>query len=127
MKYSPKQYTSALLESLKDKTEIRQKEIINNFFKTLSKNNDWSRLGSILKAVEKKYLEDTGLKKVYVETASPISSNLEKEIEKILGNKVYFLTKTNPMLLAGIKILVDDELLIDASARTKIEKMFINH
>lgn len=124
MKYSPKQYACALLESLKGKSETKQKEMVGNFLKTLSKNNDWSRLNSILRTVEKEYLKDAGLKKVYLETAGSVMPGLEKEIEKILGHRIYFLSKTNPTLLAGIKILVDDELLIDASAKNKIEKIF---
>ena len=124
MKYSPKQYAACLLEALEGKPEKARKEIMARFLGLLLKGGDWKKSNDILCETEKLVLKKNGLKKVRAEAPQQIPALLKDEIEKIIGRKIYFSPKVNPSLLGGIKILVDDELLIDASARRQIEKMF---
>lgn len=126
MKLSTKQYASALHRAISGKSEIERKHIIRNFLFILQKNRDWQRLGLILKEVERLYLRESGLRKVEVETASPVK-NLRNELEMILGKNIFMKEKINPEILAGIKILIDDEFLIDASAKGRVDKMFSKH
>ncbi len=133
MKYTNKQYASGLLETLLGKPEKKQKEIVRRFLLILTKNRDWSRLEGILDEAEKICLKEAGLKKVYLETPSPVYPALKKEIQKILGEaelssgkKIFFSAKTNPALFGGVRILIDNELLIDASAKRQLDKIFVN-
>mgnify|MGYP003394656396 FL=1 len=64
------------------------------------------------------------MRKVRIESAAPVSAQLKKEISEILGKKIVLEEKTRPDLLAGIKILVDDELLIDATGKRQLERIF---
>ena len=124
MRHSPKQYAQALLEALKDKPEREHKEIMKNFLVILAKNGDRSKLSSIIRDMEKGYLKEAGLKKVIIESPQPVSSKTKKEVEGILGKNIMVFEKINPELLAGIKILIDDTTLIDASAQSRINKIF---
>ena len=82
-------------------------------------------MGLIITAYEKLVLQKTGTRKVRIESASPITEKLKKEIDDILGGKIYFEEAQNLDLLAGVKIMVDNELLIDASARRQMERIFV--
>lgn len=124
MKYSTKQYAASLFAALQGQTEAKQKEIVGNFLEILTKNSDWAKLNMVVAQIEKQFLEKNGLDKICVELADEAPQGLQNEIERILGKKTYFLTKANPSLLAGLKILINDELLIDASARKQIDNMF---
>lgn len=124
MKFTPKQYARAIFEALKGKSPESQKELMTRFLKLLRKNGDWAKNAAILSALEKLILKEKGLKKVYVEAPQEIKGMLKYEVENIFGRKVYFSQKTNSSLLGGIKILIDDEILIDASAKRQIERMF---
>jgi len=124
MKYSPRQYAAALRAALEEKSGHERKEILKNFVRALARARTLAKLPVILREVEKQALAAEGLKKVEVESASPVDEKTRKEIERRLGHKIFLKEKINPELLAGIRILVDDETLIDASAKRQLEKMF---
>ena len=83
------------------------------------------KAGMILAAYEKLSLRARGERKVRIESAGPVPEQVKKSIREIIGSKIQFEEAVNPALLAGVKILVDDELLIDASARRQLEKLFL--
>jgi len=124
MKYTAKQYAGAIIEALEGKNLKAQKEIMERFLRLIVKNGDWGLRSAILIALEKLILKKKDLKKVCVEAPQEISVTLKSEIEKIFGRRIHLFQKINPSLLGGIKILIDDEVLIDASARKQIDKMF---
>ena len=124
MRYSIPQYAEALVEALEDKSGRERSEATRRFLFILRKNKDWAKLGRIVKEAEKQSLRKQGIKKVEVESAVPLSPTVKKEIEKILGKKIVLEEKVRPEVLAGIKILVDGEILIDASAERQLQRMF---
>lgn len=125
MKYSNSQYARAVRESLKGKSVSERREILKNFLAVLRKNRDAGRLNRILKEIERESLKAAGMRKVAVESAAELSRNTRKEIEEIFGRKIVMREKINPAILAGVKITVDDELLIDASASRQLSQMFL--
>lgn len=124
MRYSPRQYAKALLSLLAGRKPPEQKELIRRFLSLLSKKRDRSRLGLIVREFEKQHIAALRIKKVCLESADPIPARVKKEMETLLGRNLLFQEKINPALIAGIKILVNDELLIDASAATQISRIF---
>jgi F0F1-type ATP synthase delta subunit len=148
MKYLPSHYAKALYEALEGQDKEGSGGIagkggradgamLKRFAGIVRKNGDGKSLNTILARYEKIYLEKKGLKKIEIESASPISAAIKAEIEKAGGgtahgaiaggassDKVLLSEKVNPDLLAGIKLLVNDTLLIDASGRTRINKLF---
>ena len=97
---------------------------MRRFLFLLSKKGDRSRLGLIVREFEKERLAALGIKKVHLESADPIPAGVKKEMEALLGRNVLFREKINPALIAGLKILINDELLIDASAKTSLDRLF---
>ncbi len=121
MKYTNEQYAESLLRALKEKSVARQKEITKNFLLLLSKRGDFYRLPLILEKFEKSYNAQSGLNKIKIEYPDKTFSTVKKQIEKILGKKIVWEEKTNPSLLAGIKILINEDTLIDASAKRQLD------
>lgn len=95
------------------------------FLALVRKNGDSPRLQLIIYAFEKEYLRNSKLRRVDVEMASAAPESVKKEIKDILNGNVVFFEKENPELGAGIRITIDGEIMIDASAKRQIEKMFI--
>ena len=129
MKYLPSHYALALYQALLGKEGNAQAATLRRFAGIVRKNGDGKHLNTILARYEKIYLEKNGLKKIEVESANPLSPAVRAEIERAGSGtggdkKVLLEEKVKPELLAGIKLLVNDTLLIDASGMTRIAKLF---
>lgn len=124
MKHSPKQYAAALLSALDKKSVAEKKKTLYQFLSLISRRGDSARLGMVMREIEKQYLKGRDLKKVVLESADFVPVKIKKEVEEILGKSIILEEKINPDLLAGIRILVDEELLIDASAEIQIRRLF---
>jgi len=124
MKYATGQYAVALSAALTNAPAAERPALIRRFLVMLRKNKDSRRLDAIIAKVEKQSLADQGLQKVSVASASPLTPELKKEIAATLDKKPLWEETVDPALLGGIRILIDDELLIDASARRQVERMF---
>ena len=125
MRYTTKQYALALFAALKNKSAADRKEIIKRFLIILRKNRDGARLKLILQETERQHLKDMGLKKVEVVSAGGLSSKVKKEMGEILGGKILWQESVESKLLAGLRILIDEENLIDASASRFLNKIFV--
>ncbi len=124
MRYTVQQYASALYQAVRGKSKEEEKETIRRFMEILQRCRETPKLARILRSIEEIYLREHGLKKVAVESASPLSEEVRVEIERILGKEISLHETVSPTLGAGVKILVNDELLIDASAKRQIERLF---
>ncbi len=147
MKYAAGQYATALTEALADVPAAKRPATIRRFLALLRKNRDMRRLATILRKVEKQSLADQGLRKVALVSAEPMPTRVKKEIAAALdlpphlpvenkqggdesssrrwgGKKPLWEETVDPAMLGGIRILIDDELLIDASARRRLDRMF---
>lgn len=124
MKYTARQYGEALFVSLKEKSGAERKAILKKFLSILRRNRDMHSLGLILKEAEERLLKEENIRKVDVESAAPLSENIRKEIENIMRKNILLKERVNPDLLAGIKMLMDGEILIDATAKRRLDKLF---
>jgi len=124
MRFNTRIYIKALLDALEKKEDEKKREILRRFLIILRKNRDLAKLNLILRGVEKEYLKRTNLKKINIEAAAKIKDPLRQKVLNIFGRKSLLIEKTNPELLAGIKIIVDNELLIDASGKKLIDTLF---
>jgi len=124
MRYSSSQYAAALLAAAKNKSKEKRRHIIRNFIAILRKNRDIQRFTMILREVERQYLRKAGLKKVEVKSAAPLLPEIKKEIFNLAGEKIILRELLKPELLAGITLLIDNELFIDASGRHRIKRLF---
>lgn len=124
MKYRITQYAQALHAALKSAPASKQKEIMRRFIILLGRHRMSGKSDLVVSAYEKIVLRESGMRKVKIESAAPVSGRLKKEIGGILGKQILIEERTSPELFAGIKILVDNELLIDASAKRQLERIF---
>ena len=124
MTYSVKQYAIALLQAFEASPEEKEKAVVKHFFRLLRKKGDLRRLTRILEELRRVYFKRENIRHVYVESFGGLSDGVKKEIERALGKKVYFEELVQPNILAGIRLIVDDEILIDATGRTQIERLF---
>lgn len=123
MKYTIQQYGEALCALLYKKSDAERRVILANLFSLLRKNRELQRLNLILQETERRLLKKEKTRKVEVETPSPLSENIKKEIDKVLGKGALLKERIVPDLLAGMRILVDGEVLIDATAKRRLYKL----
>ncbi len=124
MRYSVKQYAATLVSALQGKSDKDEKKVIANFFDLLRRNGDFVKRREIFKEIERVVRKSDGVRKVVLETASPVSPETKREVEKNLGAKAVFEESINPDVIGGIKLLIDDEYLIDATVKHQLDKMF---
>jgi F0F1-type ATP synthase delta subunit len=124
MRYATAHYAEALHKTVKDKTAPQQKEIIGRFMAMVARHRMGGKIALIIAAYEKLALAESGTRKVYIVSAAPVRAQLKREIREILGKKIRIEETVDPALLAGIKIIIDNELLIDASVKRQLEKIF---
>lgn len=124
MNYTSQQYAQALFKTLAGKTSQERSPITKQFLVLLSRRGKLKHLGSIMREFEREELKHARVRKVLLETPESLGGKVKREVEAILGKNLYLKEKINPTLLAGIKILIDDEILIDASASSRLQKLF---
>lgn len=122
MKYKSKIYAEALV-GLMDSKKAGGSKIIDNFIELLKKNGDMKKAKEIISLAEAIFLKKTGKRKVTVETARKIGRNLSALLSKELQADA-IEEKINPEIIAGIKIIVNNEKQLDFSLKGKLEKIF---
>lgn len=65
-----------------------------------------------------------GITEADIASAAPLSAERRRAIGRSLGKKAVVSETVDPRLLGGIRILIDDELLIDATASRRLADMF---
>ena len=126
MKYPTSAYAKALVEAIGDVKEKDKEAIVKNFLALLRKNGDDAHLAKILGEAERFMREKQGTRKLTVESARPIGTFVKALLKNIAKPGDLFEEKINPELVAGIKILVNDELEFDGSLKGKLDKLFSN-
>ncbi len=124
MRYRPELYARSLYESLETADAKDRDGIIKNFWRTVVKNGDESRIENIVKLFEELVVKNSGGKMVEVETARPLTAALDEKIKKLFGSKDVVQKSINSKLVAGIRIEVDHNKELDLSLATKFRKMF---
>lgn len=120
MNYTPIQYAAALMGALKGKTAAQQKDIAARLVRHLSRARAQKRLGDIVRQAERMEREKEGAVAADVQSASPLRAGVRQSIERVLGKKAVMTESVDPRLLAGLRILIDEETLIDATARRRL-------
>jgi F0F1-type ATP synthase delta subunit len=124
MTHTPRHYALALFEALYGKNANARQRILSEFMTVLNKNHQHHLVNQILVQYEKVFLIKNNIRKVDIESVSPISETLRDEIEKIMKGKILLTETIRPELIAGMTLTIDDTFYIDASARTEINNLF---
>lgn len=122
IRYKPKDYAQALIQSIKTSPE-KEKEILKSFVRALASHRDFSKWRKILEIFEKLYIKEFDEKFIDVYVGHDNRKYQSKVLEAVpRGADVQF--HTDPDIIGGIKILLNKEILIDGSVQRRITRLF---
>lgn len=125
MKYQPKFYAQAFAElAAKKLAPAEEKNILSNLLRTVRRNGDERQLPKILEAAERLLREKEGRRKVVLESARPLHKGARDSLSRFLRKDDVVEEKENTALVAGVKIIVNDETQLDFSLASKLKKLF---
>ncbi|MEK7098985.1 MAG: F0F1 ATP synthase subunit delta [Patescibacteria group bacterium] len=124
MKYTILQYAAALASALEDKTPTERKHIAARLFRHMTKARALKHLDRVVRETGRMMRRKRGIRAAEVETPAPLSPSHRRSIERALGSKAIITEKINPLLLAGVRMVIDEETLIDATASRRLEILF---
>jgi F0F1-type ATP synthase delta subunit len=123
MKYTTKNYANALVEFLSE-GKIADKKISQGFIKLLERQNDLKKSKEIIELAEFLLAKKNNKKSVTFETARKLSEAQRKILLKSTEIGDIIKEKINPELIAGVKIIVDNEKQLDQTLLKKINNLF---
>ncbi|MFY9461995.1 MAG: F0F1 ATP synthase subunit delta [Candidatus Sungiibacteriota bacterium] len=125
MKHPPAIYAEALLEASEEKKVSSDK--MRNFLVMLRKNGDLAKLLDVMRKLEALYYRREGITKVDVISGRELGE-FKKEVETALrerfGMNSVIDFSVNREIIGGIILKINDELVIDASVKRRLEKLF---
>ena len=127
MKYPGYTYAKALAEVISGAASMSEKEkdaIAKNFIDLVRKNGDEPHLRKIVEEAARLTRGKRGVRKVTVASARELSAAQEKALKPFMKESDVVERSIDPELVAGVKLVIDDELQYDGSLRGKLDKLF---
>lgn len=121
MKYKSKQYAIALVEIMQKEKDSAK--MVAGFLDFIKKNRDEKKLREILKLAEKLYFKKTGNKKIILETARHQNFKNSELINSLVKKGDVVEEKINKDLIAGVKIVINEERQLDFSLFKKLQEL----
>jgi len=122
-RYTPKQYASALFESLQDAKPSDQASLLKRFAGVLVKNYDRSLLPKIAMQLKKLERAKGGRHEVVLTSARPLDKGTIAEVKAKVGANSGITEIVDPDVLGGLKVLINDELVIDGTYQARIKRV----
>lgn len=126
MKYPAHIYAKALAEVITDANAKNEREAEKNFLSLLRKNGDESHLRKIVEEAARFARGKRGIRKVIIESARPLKESQRKTMRYLIKENDIIEEKIVPDLVAGVRIVVNDELQFDGSLKSKLNAIFGN-
>ncbi|MGD1003269.1 MAG: F0F1 ATP synthase subunit delta [Minisyncoccia bacterium] len=131
MKYAPHVYAKALVEVLSaPATELgtgpgkkTDDELAKNFLALVRKNGDERYLRKILEEASRFARGKSGVRKVTIESARALIPSQKTLIAHFVKPGDMVEERIDPDLIAGIKIILNDEMQFDGSLKNKLNKV----
>lgn len=122
MKYPVHAYVKAFLELLARHPE-REVEIVRGFVKTLFVSGDIVYAKRILSGIREQIAKNQGKRYVRVYSARQLSPQNQEKIKNTFGENAFIEFFIVPEIIAGVKIVIDNETTIDATLKTKLRSL----
>jgi len=122
MRYKTEDYAKALAAAVEGKAD--EAAVRKNFLALLERTGDRTALPKILGETERILRRTRGERKVVIETARPLSSEARSHLAKTLKKSDAVEERTDPALVAGIRITMDDEERFDATLMQRLDTLF---
>src|SRR3990167_2747700 len=124
MRYTPQLYAQALFEALEEQPKDRDR-IIHRFLALVGRRGDARFLPKIFTRLEALVVRSEGGRVGRFATARPLPERELKRVRAAFGDRDRFHSEIRPDLIAGVKIIIDDEWVIDATMKRKLQKLFL--
>jgi F0F1-type ATP synthase delta subunit len=132
MKYSVHDYAKALDGAIADSTAepVAKKEVIvKNFLELIRKNNDEGHMKKILDEAARLARgrgrgKADAMRQVTIQSARPLSKAQEKMVQSFLRVNDIVEYEIDLELVAGVKIIVNDEMQFDGTMKAKLDSLF---
>ena len=122
-RFTPKQYAVALFESYTEAKPSEQDMVLKTFAAILAKNYDRGLFPKIAMQLKKLEQSRAGAYEVVVTSARPLDRSILKQIGEKVGKNSRIEEVIDPFVLGGMKVLINDEIIIDGTYKTRISKM----
>lgn len=125
MKHSAHIYAKALAGAITDPNAKPGEEIVKNFMAIVLKNGDGAHLKKIVTETARLVHRKSGMRDVTLESARPLGEKQKKTaLDHFTKPHDAITEKTNPELIAGVRVTVNDELQFDGSLQAKLNTLF---
>ena len=122
MKYSAHIYAEALAEAIGE--EKGADTLVKNFLALVQKNGDAGQLRKIVEEAAQRVRHAEGKRKVAIESARKLTPAQRKSVEQFLKSGDIIEERIDPDLVAGLRIIINDEMQFDGSLRKKLNTLF---
>ena len=97
--------------------------IAKNFLELVRKNGDEGHMKKILEEASRFARGRSGVRKVTLESARSLKPSQRAALAGFMKHGDVLEERIDPDLIAGIKIVVNDEMQFDGSLRSKLNKL----
>jgi len=124
MRYTPHIYAKALLESLAVASHVEHAGVIKRFLAAVRRRGDARHIPNIVDAVQAIERKRVGGRLVEVAFARRHKKSVLDTFRTLFGKHDEVVFRTEPELVAGLRITIDGERELDHSAARRIKKLF---
>jgi len=127
MKYPARIYAKALAEVIADarqRSPAEQDVIVRNFIALVRKNGDEPHIRKLTEEAARMARGKSGVRKVTIASARPLGAAQKGVVQKFVKAGDIVEEAIDPELVAGVKIILNDELQFDGSLKGKLDKLF---
>jgi F0F1-type ATP synthase delta subunit len=129
MKHKPHIYAKALVEVLSLPAGPGRKgdnEIAKNFLALVRKNGDEGHMRKILEEASRFARGKSGVRKVTLESARTLQQSQRTALGHFIKPGDVVEERVDPELIAGIRIILNDEVQFDGSLKHKLDRILGN-
>lgn len=124
MKYTPRIYAKALIESLAKASNGKEADIIKRFLVSVKRRGDARLLPDIVSAVREVEHKRVGGRFIEVTFARRHKKSVLDAFRALFAKHDEVVFRTEPELIAGVRITIDQEREFDQTAARRIKKLF---
>lgn len=124
MRYKPEQYAESFVRVYQVADEVLRKELPQRLVTVLKKYGDGGNALRVMREIEKRltYFQDGMF--VQIEYAPSVGDELRATLEQAFGPNDTVTSRDVALLGAGVRVVIDDEYVLDCSMKRKAEKLF---
>lgn len=115
-------YVKILYGLTQDLHGEKLKSALREFLKLLVKDRKLKKVEPILKDFSVYAKKTAGIHEITITSARHLHAETVKKIKKIFGEKTEAITNTDPELIGGIKIRLEDKIF-DATIKTQLNQL----